>query len=252
MPIASMPLATLSKPTAIARAHTAAPLIAKPIAVSWFDVVTLVLWVGCLLIGIVGSLWRYPLPAAVKAAPAPTQAEILNVALTTEPLLPPDAPPSSDASAPPPLAEPTALPSAPPLVPVAAPSPAIAFARPVEGPTQMVDTKIAVASRIQPHPNAVAAAAPAPPVHQLTFGQGEGKQPSPEYPARAMREGQEGTVRVRFSVNSSGRVAWAEIAAPSPWALLNEAAVRVIRERWRFQAGALRLYEVSIRFELSK
>jgi hypothetical protein len=34
--------------------------------------------------------------------------------------------------------------------------------------------------------------------------------------------------------------------------LLNRAALRVVRERWRFSPGAIRVYEVSIRFELKK
>jgi TonB family protein len=67
-----------------------------------------------------------------------------------------------------------------------------------------------------------------------------------------VREGQEGTVTVRFSVGESGRVLTAEALKPSPWPLLDNAAVRVVRERWRFRAGEVRLYEVAIRFELTK
>jgi TonB family protein len=86
----------------------------------------------------------------------------------------------------------------------------------------------------------------------LTFGEGEGKQPKPVYPPPAVRAGQEGTVVVRFSVGTDGRVLAAETSAPSPWGALNREAVRVVREQWRFQPGPVRLHEVAIRFELKK
>ena len=86
----------------------------------------------------------------------------------------------------------------------------------------------------------------------LIYGQGEGKQPAPEYPLRAIREGQEGTVVVRLAVTESGSVTSAEAFTPSPWPLLNEAAVRVVRDRWHFRSGPPRLYDVAIRFQLSK
>lgn len=86
----------------------------------------------------------------------------------------------------------------------------------------------------------------------LTYGLGEGRQPAPEYPPAAQRSGQEGTVLVRFSVGLDGNVTEAQTAAPSPWPALNEAALRAVRERWRFPRGPLRQYEVAIRFELKK
>ena len=98
--------------------------------------------------------------------------------------------------------------------------------------------------------NAQSQAVPAP--QQLTFGQGDGRQPAPEYPVRARREGQEGTVKVRFLVGEDGRVLTAEAAAQSPWPMLNDSALRVVRERWRFRAGTLRNYEVAIRFQLTR
>lgn len=104
--------------------------------------------------------------------------------------------------------------------------------------------------KAMPNPQ-MAQAAPAP-AQTLTYGQGEGRQPAPEYPRQAVREGQEGTVRVRFTVGESGRVLAAEAIDPCPWPLLNEAALRAIRERWRFRSGAPRAYEVSIRFALAR
>jgi protein TonB len=131
---------------------------------------------------------------------------------------------------------------------VAEPSPAIAFALPVQAPATVADHKqaapVVVETRVEP--------TPVPQVQTLTHGYGEGKQPAPIYPARAMREGQEGTVRVRFSVGENGRVMSVEASAPSPWELLNHEAMRVVRERWRFRPGPIRLYEVPIRFVLQK
>ena len=92
----------------------------------------------------------------------------------------------------------------------------------------------------------------APAVQQLTFGEGEGKQPAPEYPLAAIRRGQEGVVLVRFTVGNDGRVLGAGSVVASPWPLLNEAALRTVRERWRFRIGSSRVYEVAIRFEIAK
>src|SRR5690606_11982859 len=96
----------------------------------------------------------------------------------------------------------------------------------------------------------VEVAAPAPPVQTLTYGRGEGRQPAPDYPRVAVRQGQEGVVRVRFSVGEDGRVLGAEAVGRCPWPLLNDSALRAVREKWRFPRGAVRLYEVAIRFEL--
>ena len=204
---------------------------------TWSSVLTLVLWTGCLTVGGLGFVLPYTRPPAPAKQPEPVQAEILNVELTNDPLPPPDvAPTPPDPTQPPPLLDPVVTPPAPPMIAVAPPSPTIAFALPVEGPVRLSTPHTAVA----------------PPVQRLVHGQGEGRQPAPDYPMQAQRAGQEGTVRVRLSVGENGRVIAAEAAEPCPWGLLNTAAVRTVRERWRFQAGTIRLYEVSIRFEIRK
>jgi TonB family protein len=151
---------------------------------------------------------------------------------------------------PPQLIAPVSPPQAPALIAVAEPNPAIAFALPVEGPVRIVEPKQATSAR-QTEASTPAPAA-APPVQAITYGEGEGKQPAPEYPRPAIRAGQEGTVTVRMSVSEEGRVLAAEAVSPSPWPLLNDAALRAVRQRWRFRPGPLRLYEVAIRFELHK
>jgi periplasmic protein TonB len=215
------------------------------------SIATLVVWLGCLAIGCLGLALPYDRPIPPAKTPEPIQAELLNVELTDDPLPPPDEtlPSPARPALPPPLMEPVAAPPSLPMQVLAEPSPAIAFSVPVQEPAIVVEAN--QAARTAPAAAPVAPAL-APVVQSLTHGSGEGKQPSPAYPRRALREGQEGTVAVRFSVGEDGRVLSAEAASPSPWPLLNAEALRVIRERWRFRSGTIRLYEVAIHFELRK
>ncbi|MDR3405058.1 MAG: energy transducer TonB [Chthoniobacter sp.] len=113
----------------------------------------------------------------------------------------------------------------------------------MEGPTHEVDANRAVHGRpIQ--------AAPA--VQQLTYGQGDGRQPAPDYPPEAIAARHQGNVRVRFSVGEDGRVLTAQVVGPCPWPMLNQSALRTVRERWRFRAGPPRLYEVTIAFQIKQ
>ncbi len=214
-------------------------------------VFTLVLWVSCSLIGALGFAMPYARPLAAKPQPAPMQVEMLNVELTSAPL--PDlAPPQvANSVAAPPTAQPILQPNLPQPTAVALPSPAVAFAVPVEGPTRIVEASQASYTATRADDNAVATPV-APAVQTLTYGQGAGKQPAPEYPWRAQNEGQEGVVNVRFIVGENGRVISAEAVNPSPWPMLNDSAVRTIRNRWRFNDGVPRAYEVAIRFVLPK
>jgi protein TonB len=215
------------------------------------SVATLVVWLGCLAIGWLGLALPYHRPVPPAKTLEPIQAELLNVELTDDPLPVPDEtlPLPAKPALPPPLLEPVVAPPSPPMQALAEPGPAIAFPVPVEKPAVVVEAS--QAGRTAPAAIPVAPA-PAPVVQSLTHGSGEGKQPSPTYPRRALREGQEGTVAVRFSVGEDGRVLSTEAVSPSPWPLLNAEALRVIRERWRFRPGTLRLYEVAIHFELRK
>jgi len=199
-------------------------------AAGLLPVATMVLWCACLAVGAIGlrtSLRR----TASTVEPPPVDAELLNVeAINRRPTVE-ESPPS----APPPPAE---L-SAPPLQPiVAAPSPAIAFAEPVNAPVHAVETPPVVSTQ--------------PSIIQLTFGEGEGQQPIPEYPDEARFAGQEGTVVVRLTVGEDGRVSDASASSPCPWPLLNSAAVRAVRCTWRFPRGPVRSYEVAIQFQLNR
>lgn len=216
-------------------------------------VLVLAIWVSCLAIGLIGWWVHYPRPTAPKAETETVLVQRLEVELTPD-LAPPQLTPATviDASAPPP--PPDAVPpvNLPAPVAVAAPSPSIAFAIPVEGPVTVVEANRAAYTAPPAEAQTAPVAAPAAAPQTLTFGTGEGRQPAPDYPRRAIREGQEGTVVVRFVVNADGRVVSAQAHEPSAWPLLNESAVRVVRERWRFRAGDPRTYEVAIRFELKK
>jgi periplasmic protein TonB len=219
----------------------------------WFaPVLTLVIWLGCVAIGTLGLVLPYARAqwAAKKAEPPPVVAQLLNVELTTEPLPPVASATLPKLLEPPPITPPVAVPE-PPALAVAEPSPAIAFAVPVAAPATIVEPQQASYRTPEVMPTVVPQPAATAP-RQLTFGQGEGKQPAPEYPRQALREGQEGTVLVRFTVSENGRVLAAEAPSPSAWPLLNDAALRVVRQRWRFPAGALRAYEVAIHFQINR
>lgn len=245
------PVGPTSSPELSARPPTRGP---GRDTLSLTAILTLVLWLGVLVIGTVGLAIPYPRPVSPARSLPPIVVELVEIELTRDPVPPSETPPASpDPVAPPPLLDPLLPPpDAPPLAAVAEPSPAIAFAMPVEGPVRIVEIAPAARTGAEEPIAVVAAPVPAPAVQAIQYGQGEGRQPAPEYPRQAAREGQEGTVTIRFSVGEEGRVLSAVSSVPSPWPLLNEAALRVVRERWRFRPGALRLYEVAIRFELRK
>jgi len=60
--------------------------------------------------------------------------------------------------------------------------------------------------------------------------------PRPSYPVEAQRRGQQGTVVVEFTIDSSGKVISAEAVEPSRWPLLNREALSAVR-RWKFPPG---------------
>jgi protein TonB len=86
----------------------------------------------------------------------------------------------------------------------------------------------------------------------LQFGVGAGAQPAPEYPARALTNRQQGTVRVRFAVDENGTVSDVEVVSPCRFPLLNESATYTVSRHWLFPPGPPRLYEVDIKFILAQ
>jgi protein TonB len=173
-------------------------------------VVTLVLWLACLTVGIAGWWLPYSHPTPAPKQPEPVQAELIDVKIS-----PPTQLPSPAAS----------LQTPPPMNAFAAPQPVVQPAQSTAPPA-------------------------APTTQRLTFGQGEGDQPAPEYPIEAQLAGQHGVVIVRFTVDKNGNVTSAKAVSASPWPLLNQSAVRAVRETWHFTPGLARTYEVSIQFVL--
>jgi protein TonB len=216
------------------------------------EVLTLVLWVGCLAVGVLGLVLPYPQLRRTPSSPAapPTQLVEVEVKVAPAPRRIAEVKALSALSlAPAPVAAQLAIPAATPLKLVAEPVPPIAFPLPVDSRQQTVDVE-ATAPAHSPGPGSSAPTIPQ--VRSLVLGQGEGNQPRPEYPPTAIRSGQEGTVRIGLSVDRAGRVVSAEVVTPSPWPLLNEAALRTVRRVWRFAPGDLRRYEVSIAFQIAK
>jgi protein TonB len=216
---------------------------APPNEVAMLGVATAALWLLCVTVGVVGLFLAYPRPMAPRPQAPPVEAQLVNVQIAGAA----EAPPPSPADSKPPLNPPAVAlpPAAPQLIAVATPSPAIEFARPVKGPTTTVSAREAA-----PASSVMAQRSGAPAVQRIVFGVGAGQQPAPEYPREAALEHEEGVVLVRFAVDESGTVSSASAVEPSPFSLLNQSAVRTIRDEWRFPAGPPRLYEVSITFQL--
>ena len=211
---------------------------AKPAhVVGFLPITTFVLWTGCVIVGVLGYALHYARPQPPVSAVPSVTAEKITVELDNSPPLIAAAParPSEKLTTPPPA----------PSLAVAEPSAALAFPLPVSGLVNISDAQASVSGRID-------TAAKNTAIQPLVFGQGAGRQPAPLYPSTSIRQGQEGTVSVRFNVAEDGRVLAAAVASSSPWPLLDEAALRAVREHWHFSPGAVRTYEVAIRFTLQK
>jgi protein TonB len=76
-----------------------------------------------------------------------------------------------------------------------------------------------------------------------------GRMPAPRYPSEARSKGQAGTVLIEFTVDPSGRVSSAHIASPCPWSVLNEEALRAVRN-WKFPPGSVMTFKKPIVFKL--
>ncbi len=239
---------------------------------------SLALWMVCAGAGIAGMLIGYGDVKQSAKEKAPVQMQLVKVELPQPAPVAQGPPPSIRQSPaavptflPPDVPPPPEIPAAPAIIPVAAASPAIALAVPMEGLTRLVDpdqanhgtsspavTSLSVFSgapggRGISAPKVPTAPAPrlqSPTVVHLVYGQGDGDQPRPDYPEEAALEHQEGTVTLRFTVDAAGRVGNVQVTRSSPWPLLNQAAQRAVRDTWHFSAGAPRIFDVPIQFQL--
>jgi TonB family protein len=188
------------------------------------SIFTFVLWFECLGVGTLGFLLPYAHPQPPPIVVPPIHAELLDVQIAQDRSVRVTKAKSAQL---PRLSDAFAAPQAPSLMAVVVPNAVLAFAQPV---AQL------------PHAATV--------VQQLTYGEGEGEQPAPEYPRESVVGRQQGVVVIRFVVDESGRVISADAVAPCAWPLLNQAALRAVTQSWRFVLGPMRSYEVSIQFQL--
>lgn len=148
-----------------------------------------------------------------------------------------------DATARPPARSLAAAAPAAPTV-VVANTPAIAFAVPIK------EAAILAPARFAAPPPPRTAPPVEPRVTQFNPNVDVRSTPHPEYPMLALRRGYQGKVVINFVVTESGSIAEADVAASSGYAVLDEAALNVVRNRWRFPAGAIRHHYVEIIFQL--
>lgn len=205
--------------------------------VTLVQVLTLVVWLTCVAIGLL-SWWLQQVGVPPPGPPPSPAIEPLTmkVEMIEQPAIPLALAPPPEAIQPQMLA-----PEMPPLPTVALPSPAIAFAMPVEGPVRIVSASMA----------GFTGQRSAPAVQRLVFGQNEPPQPKPEYPPAAVADQEQGFVGVRFSVAPDGSVSSALITSPSRWPLLNNAAIYAVLHTWHFRAGPPRVYDYRFTFQLN-
>ena len=212
-------------------------------------IATLVIWTTWLAVGIAGLLLPYPRPIAPPRPPAPVLARIINVQVTEQTRPPPDVrqplpqQPEVDEPSPPPPPGQLALPAAPQMAEIAVPAPAVAFAVPTTQPARVVPPSQVTTARPAP------VAAVTPEVRHLTYGVGEGVQPAPDYPIEAQLDEEQGTVVIRLEVAEDGHVTSARAISPCPWPLLNQSALRAVRQTWQFAPGPIRSYDVAIQYK---
>jgi len=122
-------------------------------------------------------------------------------------------------------------------------SPSVAFAVPVQGAVAVAEARYASA------PPANLAAPPRPTKFDPNAAQG-GIYPDPPYPGIAVRNNYQGSVTVELAVDASGAVVSAKVAKSSGFPVLDEAAVKTVKERWHFPPGPPRLHTWDCKFQL--
>ncbi len=122
-------------------------------------------------------------------------------------------------------------------------SPAVAFAVPVKGAVAVVAARYAT-------PPPPVNYTPPQPVKFDPNAATEGSYPPPNYPIMALRNRYQGTVTVEIKVDASGKVTSATVENTSGYGLLDEAALSVVKNRWRFPPGQVRWYVWPCQFVL--
>src|SRR5271163_3524601 len=195
---------------------------------------TFSIWLLCAAVGMVGAF--VPTIADRPAFSAPKE---LTIDVSTDV---PSVPNTPDIVATP-RAPADRQPSLPPAAPaMAAPSPEIAFAIPAPGAVRPVPV---VATPIAPPRTP----APTSAIHHLVLGQGEAQYIKLDYPEEAQLNGEEGSVGVQFTQDDAGHVTDAHLPRPSRWPLLNNAALKAVRQT-AFPPGQPGTYDIPFEFKL--
>jgi len=125
----------------------------------------------------------------------------------------------------------------------AADSANVAFAVPVQGAVAIAPARYASA------PPATLAAPPRPTKFDPNGAQG-GTFPEPPYPGIAVRNHYQGIVVIELVVDSSGAVVSAKVSKTSGFPVLDEIAVKTVKERWHFPPGPQRFHTWECKFQL--
>jgi protein TonB len=133
----------------------------------------------------------------------------------------------------------------PQIVTVAAADAKVAFSVPIQG-----QVAIATEAHMAPPPPAKIVPTPSGPVKFNPAAQREGSFPPPSYPGIALRNKYTGTVMIEMRVDESGNVTSAEVQKSSGYPVLDEAALKVVKSRWRFPPGAERWLVWPCQFKL--
>lgn len=120
----------------------------------------------------------------------------------------------------------------------------VAFSVPVQGAVA-----IAAAVHLATPPPPVVKAPPKPIQFNPATASG-GNFPPPQYPAAALRNHYQGTVTIEITVDAAGSVTAANIQKSSGHSVLDDAALDVVKHRWRFPAGTVRYYYWPCIFQL--
>lgn len=124
----------------------------------------------------------------------------------------------------------------------------VAFSVPVQGAVAVASARFAA----PPPANLTAPPArPTPVKFNPTTTTDGGSYPQPIYPRFAMRQKQQGSVTIEIKVDSTGAVTSAEVFKTSGYTVLDEAAVDVVKNRWRFPTGPERLFHWNCTFQLN-
>jgi protein TonB len=133
----------------------------------------------------------------------------------------------------------------PQVVTVAAPADApVAFAVPVQG-------AVAVAKEAR-------LATPPPPVIHTATGPTKfdpnakdgGSYPWPDYPREAQIHQYQGTATIEFKVDEAGHLIFAKLQKSSGYTIFDDAALSMIKNRWRFPPGQPRWNTIDFVFQL--